>query len=445
MVGSNICECPFCKDRIDFDIDPFLMEEVSSENVVLFIGSGVSTEYPHAAPHSLYIELAKELGLSECNLSFPDLAEKYVKQPDGRFKLLRRIQDRLDYMKKFSDTRYESTKFHSEESTMPYFKIFVTTNWDRSIEDICHAKPFVYDADLRFWEIPFRKVLKIHGTIDDYSSIIATRQDYNECAERMQKSLIGAKLKEILTTKTCIFIGYSLNDDDFKEIFDFVREAQGKFEKVHYLVSPNINFENLYNNIRGIKTDGTYFLQIVKEHMCSKYCYLSDDIFEAANDELYELLKEHEYLTENFDGKKFPQVLPSMVYQDGLIHGLRLAIDKQGSGEFSDLHVLQAKARLYESKIKNYKSSRSYLEVAYFEGFCNILRALVINHIEDDNYYAWPPYYYYERKGEMDRDEFIRSLETLPEVHKATFNECKRIVRKWPEDEKFVLQHTPWG
>ncbi len=170
---------------------------------------------------------------------------------------------------------------------MPYFNTFVTTNWDRYFENICKAKPFDYDSDLRFWELPSRRVLKIHGTIDDYSSIVATREDYTKCAKRLQTSLIGGKLKEILSTKTCIFIGYSMKDDDFREIFQFVKEAQGQFRKSHYIVSPFIYKKLPFDDLIPIKTDGTFFLKTIKDHMCNSFDFLPDSVFALAQEELF--------------------------------------------------------------------------------------------------------------------------------------------------------------
>jgi hypothetical protein len=89
---------------------------------------------------------------------------------------------------------------------MPYINTYITTNWDRIIEEECCAKPFVYDSDLRFWDVPERKVLKIHGTIDDYSSMIVTRDDYDRSLERLKISLLGGKLKEILANRCRMMI-----------------------------------------------------------------------------------------------------------------------------------------------------------------------------------------------------------------------------------------------
>ena len=191
MNPELICECERCKNDLDFEVDDYLLQQIQDRNVVIFVGAGVSTENPLSSPYSFYTEMVVGCGLKDCELAFPDLAQKYTERPDGRFELLKLVQDRFDYIAKFSDLRQQSTKFFRQISTMPYFNTFVTTNWDRNFEEYCRAKPFVYETDMRFWNLPNRRVLKIHGTIDDYSSLVATREDYDNCSESLKSSLIG--------------------------------------------------------------------------------------------------------------------------------------------------------------------------------------------------------------------------------------------------------------
>ena len=443
MSGAAECICPYCRDELEFELDQFLLDEVAARNVVIFAGAGVSTENRLSAPHSLYTELAVELDLQDCQLAFPDLAQAYVERPDGRFKLIKTIQERFDYIKKFSDLQHQATKFFQEISTMPYLTTFITTNWDRNFEEICHAKPFAYDTDMRFWEIPNRRVLKIHGTIDDYSSIVVTRDDYNDCEAKLKESLIGAKLKDILSNKTCIFVGYSMRDEDFKEIFSFVRSAQGKFEKTHYFVTPHAADEGLGGSLVSIKTDGTYFFEVIKDHMCQSHCYIKDEIYDFILDEFHDVHNEHSQLWERFDGQEHPQILLSSSYQDGLIHGYQLVLDLRGTGLFSDVHLLQQKIFAYDEKIKGYRSKKSYLNVAYFTGYQNSLLAMVASKMSDD--FVPPPKYYHEGIGVMDKNEFDDEFNSLPDVHKSAFRHCKRVVSNWPTGERFVLQHQPWG
>ncbi|HVX36893.1 MAG TPA: SIR2 family protein [Hyphomicrobium sp.] len=219
MADEGECPCAICKNHHEFNLDNFLLDEIRAENVAIFAGSGISTESPNIAPHSLYLELAHQAALDNVQMSSPDVAQAIADKPDGRFHLMRTVQERFDYINKFRDLRAMATSFYRELATMPYFNTFITTNWDRYFEEYCAAKPFVYDADMRFWGVPRRKVLKVHGTIDDYSSIVATRSDYKKCGSRLQKSLVGAKLKEILATNTCLFIGYSLRETTTLERF----------------------------------------------------------------------------------------------------------------------------------------------------------------------------------------------------------------------------------
>lgn len=442
-VEHEICECLYCKDNNDFTIDSHLLGEIQSNNVAIFAGAGISTENPNSAPHSLYTEMAVGCEIQNCDLAFPDLAQKYTDRPDGRFELLKLIQKRFDYINKFSELRHAATKFFEELSTMPYFRTFITTNWDRYFEDLCRAKPFVTDPDMSFWDIPYRRVLKIHGTIDDYSSLVATRKDYEERSEKLKSSLIGGKLKDILNTQTCIFIGYSMTDDDFKEIFEFVRNRQGPFQKTHYFVSPNITDDAPYPNIVPIKTDGTYFLSIIKQHLCSSGCYLGDEIYESILDELLEVKEVQAELWESFDVHKYPQMLMSAFYQDGLIHGYQLVLDTQNEGQHSDLHYLLSKAHRYEGRISQYRSNRKYLDVAYFQGFQNVTLAMLQSAQSDSHPY--PLMYYYPQIGEMDLDEFKEKLSGLPNVHKAAFKQCQKAIVGIPEDGSMQVHHQPWG
>ena len=53
---------------------------------------------------------------------------------------------------------------------------------------------------------------KIHGSINNYGSIVATYKDYKTWYDELHKGLIGSKLKLFLSSseKVVVFIGYSL-------------------------------------------------------------------------------------------------------------------------------------------------------------------------------------------------------------------------------------------
>jgi hypothetical protein len=83
--------------------------------------------------------------------------------------------------------------------------------------------------------------------------------------------------------------------------------------------------------------------------------------------ELVEVLRDHEELYEQYDIKKFPQTIITGSYQDGLIHGYKMIIDGRNGGRFSDLHQLQSNILGYQNKINEYRKSKCYFDVAYFQ------------------------------------------------------------------------------
>jgi hypothetical protein len=441
MVSAEHKKCSCCGLDFDFEIDEFLLQEIASGTCVIFAGAGVSTENNNSAPYTLHAELAAGLGVQTSDMPFPDLAEAYCAQPDGRFRMMKVIQGRFDYITKFRDLRDNARKFFSEIATMPYLNTFITTNWDKNFEECCGAKPFSYDPDMRFWEVPERRVLKIHGTIDDYSSIVATRSDYDQCGARLRASLIGAKLKECLAARTCIFVGYSLRDEDFREIYDFVIASLGKFSKQHYFVSPFPVSTELPAGLKVITTDGTHFMRSIKSQMCEAGCYLPDEIYDDIAQELEQVRQEHVDLWDKVSVKKKPQMLGAACYQDGLIDAYQLVLDQRLTGRFSDLHRIQHQVHLYEQKIAEYRKRRRYLDTAYFRGYQNALLGMVLSNGQAE--LVAPPRYFYEAVGEMKRSAYYKTLNSLPERHKSAFR-CfaEQAERIGPG---MVIHHAPWG
>ena len=140
-------------------------------------------------------------------------------------------------IKSFKDLYTSATRFHKELSTIPFIDTIVTTNWDTYFEDETKAIPFVYSDDTPFWTTPYRKVLKIHGSITNYGSMIITEEDYKECFEKLHTNLIGSILKTLISTKTILFIGYSFNDSDFVLFIILFGEELKKFSRESYIVT----------------------------------------------------------------------------------------------------------------------------------------------------------------------------------------------------------------
>jgi hypothetical protein len=83
------------------------------------------------------------------------------------------------------------------------------------------------------------QVRKVHGTISQPDSLVITRSDYAEFVHDNPYTIEG--LRHDLTQYVFLFIGYSLSDPDFNNIYDNVLFTMGRMRQHHYIVVPEIN------------------------------------------------------------------------------------------------------------------------------------------------------------------------------------------------------------
>jgi NAD-dependent SIR2 family protein deacetylase len=202
--------------------------------IVLFAGAGISTEAKGVMPNTFYNGIKHVLGDTDPNRSFPDVMQEFCSTPSGKIGLIQRIKDHFDYAYDHLSIYQNATRFHRELSTFFPIDTIVTTNWDIYFEDICAATPFIEDRDISLWEVADRKVLKLHGSIANFGSIVATKSDYDLCKIRMENGVLGAHLKSLLATRSTVFVGYSLRDDDFLQIYESVRGGLNDFHRQAY-------------------------------------------------------------------------------------------------------------------------------------------------------------------------------------------------------------------
>lgn len=101
----------------------------------------------------------------------------------------------------------------------------ITTNYDSALETI-HKGYQVYGSQSEMITSSLQnigEIYKIHGTVSNHRSIVLTREDYNHFEQR-NKYLI-AKLLTIFTENPIVFIGYSLSDENIKNIFNGIQEC----------------------------------------------------------------------------------------------------------------------------------------------------------------------------------------------------------------------------
>lgn len=375
------CDCILYKQNHEFDLGSELLEELLKGNVTIFAGSGISTETRNVLKFTFYESIEAEIRPNQASLSFPELMNEYCRQPNGRYKLLTKIKERFDNIDSFPELTRSATRFHHELATFFPIRNIITTNWDTYFEQYCNATPFVNDHDLAFWEVASRRVLKIHGSITNLGTVVATTSDYEKCLDRLNNGIIGSLLKTILATQTVIFIGYSLSDSDFLTIYEFVKKQMNSLHRQAYVVSPLASDCEKFKAIGliPIQTDGTFFLSSIKAHAVTQGIMLGDDIYMVAAKFLDVVLAEHSRLHKKIKAIDYPGMIFAAFYQDGMIHALERVLNMRNTGEYSNRHrttqLIHAYLKLKKDKLKEGK----YEDVAYIEGYINALIYLLLD------------------------------------------------------------------
>lgn len=443
-----LCDCVVCKHHHDVTIPRGLIEDFMNGNVVIFAGAGISTEGSLVLQATLYENICAEINQEDKNLSFPDAMSMYADQHNGRIKLLSKIKSRFQYIDSFPELRKNATRFHEELSTFYPIDTIVTTNWDRYFEEECGATAFTSSEDVAFWESPGRKVLKIHGSIDNYGSIVATTTDYESCEERLSKGIIGSILKVLLATKTIVYCGYSLRDDDFKAINSFVKNEMKSLNRHAYIVTPFVN-EGDYDAqaVIPIKTDATFFIQTIKEHALVelKDHFLPDIIYGAAGFMLNVVTSAHAKLHEKYNCHDNPEIVLCASYQDGLLHAFERVLAMRKTGHYSHACEIRRVLKPYENYRKDFLKNKRYDDVAYIDGYTNGLMFVLSS--EDLEIVEYFPLFYAFGSGVdlVSFEDYVEIADEIPSLHKSAYKRARQVVSKqlkYGDDVEF--HHFPW-
>jgi SIR2-like domain len=352
-----------------------LYDDILREHCVVFVGAGSTTErhYWRSEP-SFYQEIKAKSNFPPTDPppSFPELMEYFCDHMDGgrHNRLIREAVARIDKFAVPGEDHNFATMFGHELAEIPYFNRFVTTNWDPFLERSLEVMiPTVEDRDVAFWDDQKRQVLKIHGCITRPYSIVATSKDYERCIR--DNPLIFNKLKDLMATKTFLFVGYSLRDSDFQSIWDGIVKSLGRFTKLAYAVDPNARPDNVaYWKSRGIELFETTDLMFVRQlrlRLEKEDLIPSESLLGFLHRERQRIANIHVRLSQRSTGG-----MASAMYQDGLIHALSdvltstaLGAKKVGAFE-QDLN----EARKILARMERRENP---IEIAYWSGRLEIL------------------------------------------------------------------------
>ena len=128
---------------------------------------------------------------------------------------------------------------HKEFCSLP-FDIVCTTNFDFLLENQYERTVHpVVDEDQLSINIGSvgTLLLKLHGDLRHPKRLVVTEADYDGFLANYP--LIATYLSNQLITKTAVFVGYSLEDPDFRQIWHVVSDRLGKTRRMAYAILVN--------------------------------------------------------------------------------------------------------------------------------------------------------------------------------------------------------------
>lgn len=434
---QHLVGCEDCQKRIPFEMPSEILDACKKGKLVVFAGAGISTEGRGVFPFSFYDEIKNELDVSE-NLDFPSLMSRYVKKTSDKRLLLNKVKSRIDYSKSFPDLYASVSSFHKELSTIHQIQEIVTTNWDDFFEIETAATPIVTDEDFAFWDQPYRKVFKIHGSINNPGSVVATKEDYKKCYTRLGRSAVGGSLKHLLATKTVVFVGYSFGDYDFNKIYKYLHKTMGDMLPHAYFVTLSTKPPTALKKFSPtlLHTDATFFLETLKRKLVEEKQMLSDDVYQGIYEKLIKARNAHFQFVMR-DIRKDPSVILCGSYQDGLIHAFERILKNKHTGEYSHICRVDELIKSYLRLRMAFLSKKKYFDVAYIDGYLMGLSQIIP---EISEAAGFPIYYIFGSPYQLfTLRDYLKENKRAKRLHKFAYKWVEKIAAKY--EKGMVLQH----
>jgi hypothetical protein len=137
-------------------------------------------------------------------------------------------------------TTIQPGKTHEEFCRLPFERV-VTTNFDFLLEQAYsqinkYCIPQVSEDQLAIGDTTKAgvKLLKLHGDLHHPSRLVVTEEDYDSFLARLP--LLATHLSSLLIDHTAFFIGYSLDDPDFRQIWNVVKDRLGDLRRQAYVL-----------------------------------------------------------------------------------------------------------------------------------------------------------------------------------------------------------------
>jgi len=224
-----------------------LSEEIVKNRLIVFVGAGCSVSSGLPSWKELIHDLLKQYNLETRETDLLRRAA-IVEREVGKLKLCERIADRLQ-------TRPDTESLLHNSIVRLSVNLFITTNYDHLLEDSFRKNGFSpmvisSDKDLSSIDPGKKTIIKLHGDMDAFSSMVISKIDYRHY-KTSHKGFVEW-LNAVMAQNTTLFLGTSFDDPRLNDADDHVLELFGDFRRQPFIVLkqpqkddsiPNSDFE----------------------------------------------------------------------------------------------------------------------------------------------------------------------------------------------------------
>lgn len=215
-----------------------LFRSIRRREVLLWVGSGFSLYAGYPSGGGLVEILHNGLTPSQreqlnSNDPLPRYAEQYITLHNDRRNELTR-----ELMRVFTAAP-KSLATHELLTKVSFIDQIVTTNYDNLFEQAYGHRlhKVTHGKNIPLGEPNQVTLYKVHGDFQDPDSIIIANKDFRGFF-RKQDELLWTSLKALMAKRHLVFVGYSLEDPNVKELFEELHATLGSQMHEAFFVAP---------------------------------------------------------------------------------------------------------------------------------------------------------------------------------------------------------------
>lgn len=213
-----------------YDEERRLIQQAEREKrLVFFIGAGASIASGMPSWKAAIDQIKRRMNVAPQD-DFLKIPQYYYIQ-HGKREYTRLMRDVFKHQKNLPTNAIHSEIFKFRVSTI------VTTNYDHLLEKAAQSAYRVVDVISQDSDLTYgfaeNKIIKMHGSFE-HDNFVLKEEDYLNYERNFR--LLTAYIKSLIATNTLVFVGYSFNDPDLKQIFSWVGDVLGRDMPRSYMI-----------------------------------------------------------------------------------------------------------------------------------------------------------------------------------------------------------------